>query len=277
MFNIYYVPVKRIYLIYFLFFCYLPDTIASNDLVPIGARSSGMANAGVMLPDFSSVFHNQAGLAFLESVSIAFHHRSGFVKETDRQALAVFVPTSTGTLASSFSYYGYSHYHETKVGLAYGRYLARNLAAGVQIDYFNTRIAGIYGKADILTFEAGLMYKMMDHLYIGTHVFNPVRMGIGEVEEKIPTVFRLGVGYHFTENVLLCLEAEKDLEKEMVPRIGIEYQPVGSFFIRSGMSANPVMNFFGLGYAWKSFHADVAFSYHQILGYLPDFSFRYEF
>ncbi len=268
---------KSLCLLYLLVFWCLPGVLASNDLVPIGARSSGIANASVMLPDFSSVFHNQAGLAFLESVSVGFHHRSGFVKEMDRQALAVLFPTSTGTLASSFSYYGYSYYQETKAGLAYGQFLAKDLAAGVQIDYFNTRIAGEYGKADILTFEAGLMFKMMDHLYVGTHVFNPVRVGIGEVQEKIPTVFRIGVGYRFKENVLVCVEGEKDLERAVVPKVGVEYQPLGELSIRAGMSVNPVMNFFGLGYSWKSFHADVAFSYHQILGYMPDFSLNYEF
>ncbi|MGM0530615.1 MAG: hypothetical protein ACQER7_04630 [Bacteroidota bacterium] len=268
---------KSSWLIYLLIFWNLPDLFASNELVPIGARSSGMANASVMLPGFSSVFHNQAGLAFLESISVGFHHRSGFVKEMDRQAVAVLFPTPTGTLASSFSYYGYSHYQEIKAGLAYGKFLARNMAAGIQIDYFNTRITGIYGKADILTFEAGLMFKMMDHVYVGTHVFNPVRVGIGEAEEKIPTIFRLGVGYRFTEDMLVCVEGEKDLERAVMPRMGIEYQPLGQVFIRAGMSVNPVMNFFGLGYSWKSFHADVAFSYHQILGYMPEFSMNYAF
>lgn len=268
---------KDIYLLYLLIVWYIPNTIASDELVPIGARSAGMANAGVMLPDFSSVFHNQAGLAFLESFSVGFHHKSGFVKEMDRQAMAVLIPTSTGTLASSFSCYGYSHYHETKLGLAFGKFLAKDMAAGIQIDYFNTKITGIYGRADILTFEAGLMFKMMDHLYIGTHVFNPARVGIGEVKENIPTVFRLGVGYRFTEDVLFCLEGEKDMERALIPRVGLEYQPVIGFFIRTGMSVNPVMNFFGLGYSWESFRADMAFSYHQILGYMPDFSLRYEF
>lgn len=268
---------KRLYLIFLLMPWYIPNTLASNDLISISARSAGMANAGVMLTDFSSVFNNQAGLAFLESLSVGFHHRSGFVKEMDRQALAMVIPTSTGTFASSFSSYGYAHYHETKAGLAFGKFLAKNMAAGVQIDYFNTRITGIYGKADLLTFEAGLIFKIADRLHIGSHVFNPVRVGIGEVEEKIPTVFRLGVSYRFTENVLVCIESEKDLESDVVPRLGLEYQPLSQFFIRTGMSVNPVMNFFGMGYSWKAFHADVAFSYHQILGYLPDFSLRYEF
>lgn len=268
---------KSVYLLFLLVLGYLPKIFASNDLVAIGARSAGMANAGVMLSDFSSVFNNQAGLAFLKSTSIGFHHRSGFVREMDRQALGIVIPTSSGTLASSFSYYGYAHYHETKAGLAYGRFLAEHLSAGVQIDYFNTRITGIYGRADVLTFEIGMMYKITGQLYVGSHVFNPVRMDIGEMEEKIPTVFRLGLGYHFAENVLVCLEAEKDLEKQVVPRAGIEYQPLGRVFIRTGISANPVMNFFGLGYTWRSFHVDVAFSYHQILGYLPDFSLKYEF
>jgi hypothetical protein len=268
---------KRIFLIVFLFIYNATVIRASDEHIALGARSAGMANATVMLPDFWSVFQNQAGLAYQKKITAGFYHKSGFVQEADRQAMALVVPTSTGTLASSFSYYGYTHYHETKCALAYGRFLTENLAAGVQLDYFNTRITGIYGKADLLTFEAGILIRIPENFYLGTHVFNPLRIETGTNNENVPSMFRFGAGYLLNEKALICLEAEKASDRKVIPKLGMEYQPVDDFFIRAGISVNPVMNYFGLGYSWKSLQADLAFSYHRTLGYLPDFSLCYEF
>jgi hypothetical protein len=267
----------RIYLVILLIILHPSLYGSSNDMPSWGARSSGLANACVMLPDFWSVFHNQAGLAFLNRIEIGFHHQSGFVKETDRQALALVMPTATGTLASSFSYYGYTHYHESKWGLAYGRLLGEHFAAGIQMDYLSTKISGIYGTASMLTFEAGIMVRIMEQMYLGAHVFNPVQWRTGVYEGKIPVIFRIGAGYGFSESVWISLEMEKQAVKPVMPKLGIEYEPVDRFFIRSGISVNPLMNHFGVGYTWQSLQADIAFGYHHILGYLPDFSLKYAF
>ena len=145
------------------------------------------------------------------------------------------------------------------------------------MDYLNTHIGREYGQAHTLTFEAGLMIQLNQKLYIGTQVFNPVRIGIGKIQEPLMTTFRLGGGYFISNQILLCLEAEKDIEQPLITRFGTEYTPFDSFSFRAGIAVNPVMNYFGLGYQWKSFQADLAFSYHNLLGYIPDFSLSYEF
>ena len=230
-----------------------------------------------MLTDFWSFHHNQSGLAFVKDFSAGFYHQSGFISEMDYQAIGLLVPVSSGALAGSFSYYGYEHYHQTKAGIAYGRYLAKNLAAGIQIDYFHTRIAGIYGSDHLLTFEAGLHLRINERCVAGAHVFNPVRQGMGQYDEKISVVIRLGAGYDFSDRLLLCIEAEKDMEKPLVPKLALEYELVPFFHLRTGISLNPVQNAFGMGYTWNDLQADVAFLFHPLLGNIPNFSLTYAF
>ena len=75
---------------------------ASHENHPSGARSSGMAHASVMLPDFWSFHHNQAGLPFLKRMALGFYHQSGFVREMNHQALALVIPADRSAIAGSF-------------------------------------------------------------------------------------------------------------------------------------------------------------------------------
>jgi len=52
---------------------------------------------------------------------------------------------------------------------------------------------------------------------------------------------------------------------------------IKDFFIRAGISTNPVQNSFGIGYVHNRLKADIAFSTHQLLGITPHFTVIYEF
>jgi len=246
---------------------------------PVGARSAGIAHASVMLDDFWCFHHNQAALAYIHDLSVGFHHQSGYVKEMDHQTMAVIVPAASGSLAASVNCYGYRHYRQTKAALAYGRQLARFFTAGVQIDYFNTTIAGIYGESHYLTFETGLHYRINKRWCVGAHLFNPVRTFSGGKHQAVqmPTVFRAGAGVSFSGRGFLCFEAEKDLGKKVIPKLALEYELAPKFYVRTGVSLNPVLNCFGMGYTWKGLQADIAYAFHPFLGRIPNFSMTYAF
>jgi len=250
---------------------------AVNDNHPAGGRSAGLAHASVMLADFWCFHHNQGGLPYVRNLMVGFHHHSGFVREMAHQSLALIVPTSSGSLAGSFSYYGFSHYHQTKAAVAYGLHLSGRLTAGIQLDYFHTRIAGIYGRQRLFTFEAGVQYRVNEKWQLGAHLFNPVRQKAGLYEEAAPCILRLGAAWRFSENLLFCLEAEKDLEQQVMPKMAIEYELVPLLFLRTGIALEPVLNSFGVGYCWQELQADLAFSFHPSLGQVSNFSLTYAF
>jgi len=247
---------------------------ATGENHPAGARSSGVAHASVALIDIWCFHNNQAALAYLESLSLGFFHQPGYVREMDHQVIALLIPVSGGALSGSFAHYGYRHYHESKAGIAYGRYLAKNFCAGIQIDYFHTGISGIYGSSHQLTFEAGMHLRVNEQWSLATHFFNPLDPFS---EGQLPAVFRLGVGWKPSEKLLLLAEMEKDPDRQAIPKMAVEYTLGGMFCLRSGISFNPVLHCFGVGYAWSGFQADLACSFHPVLGHTPNLALSYAF
>ncbi len=249
-------------------------TFGSDKKYPSGARSAAMAYATVMLPDFWSVFNNQAGLAYINQMSAGIYHNMGMIREMSYQSVAFVYPTSTGTFASSGTYYGYSKYNEIKAGLAFGKLLGESFSLGVQIDYYSTHIHGVEDDLAQITFEAGILYKPFDELYVGVHAYNPANSYYSYPKAYIPSVFRLGCAYSFDSRVMTTLEIEKESEHNSSVKTGLEYSFLKNFNLRAGVIVNPVVFSFGMGYQLNNFIVDLAFYRHQVLGYVPNFSLQ---
>ncbi len=270
---------KYFTLLLFFFVAGYELIFAINDNPPGGAQSAGMADASVMWSGLWGCYHNQAGLADVENISAGFHFKNAFgIKQLSTKSFAFAVPTKTGTFGLSYSYFGYSQYNESKAGIAFGKQLWDFLSLGVQVDYLMFNIGEDYGKAGMAVAEIGLQAQPVENLFLGAHVFNPTLTQLPTYDkEEIPTVFRGGIGYKFSDKVLLSIEAQQEIEQETVFKSGIEYQPVENLFFRAGISTNPTRNTFGMGYIFKKFRADLAFSLHQTLGYTTRISIGYHF
>ena len=254
-------------------FCLTP-LYATHDHYSPGARSAAMASTGVMLPGFWSVHYNQAGLGWVEQPQLGFHHENRYlVSQFALHSLAFAFPARPGTLGISLSYFGYPVYHESRIGLAFGRRFTEQLAAGFQLNYLNTFIADDYGNQGTLSAEAGIILQPLENLFIGSHIYNLTRSSLNTYpDEPIPTIFRLGAAYIIQKSLLVGVEMEKNINHRPVLKAGMEYLLLDRFWIRAGVGGKPVVNSFGLGYALKGISADVAFSYHQIIGFTPHIS-----
>jgi hypothetical protein len=247
---------------------------------PSGACASGMGNSSVVVPNIWSTYHNQAGLDYLEQITFGAYFENWFgLSELGLKTAALAVPTKTGTFGLDFSYFGYDKFNEMKMGLAYSKKFADIIAVGIQLDYFNIHQGDIYGNVGIPVAEIGILSEPIDKLFIGAHVFNPWRAQVDDYQnEKMPTVFRIGMGYKFTDKVLMTIETEKDLEiSKPIFKSGIEYNFISSLYLRGGISTNPVTTAFGIGYKLKGVSLDLAFKHHQILGYNVGISMYYTF
>ncbi|MFC2151222.1 hypothetical protein ACFLSE_01730 [Bacteroidota bacterium] len=238
-------------------------------------KAAAMANTSVTLTDIWSIYHNQAGLGFLEHMSVGAFHQSGYIKEQNLQGISFAIPTKTGTIAASYSYYGYSQYNEMQGGLAYGKTFSKYFAAGLQLNYLHTQIAGNYGSVNSINFEVGILSQPIDNLFIGAHVYNPSRSKMGD--EEIPTVFNLGVSYLFSEKVMFAIGTEKDLNQDAVFKAGLDYKLIELVSLQAGISTNPSKYSFGIGFHYISINAHVGFSNHQTLGFTPSFTLSYGF
>ncbi len=256
------------------------DIYAANDNYPSGARASGLANAGVVLTDLWSNFHNQAGLSHVEKITMGFHYENKYVvDEYGLHSMAIAIPVHRGTVGINAALFGYARYNETKIGLAYGKSFGERFSAGIQMDLLNIYQAADYGNSTTIAAEAGILAEPVDGLFIGAHVFNPSKASYNMADrQEVPVIFQAGIGYYLTDKLLIVAETEKDTEEKAVFLGGIEYNIIKNIFGRFGLSTYELSGYsFGIGFVHKGINADMAFSHHQILGFTPHVSFSYSF
>jgi len=259
--------------------CFPTFLFAGNDNIHFGGRSAGMGHASVTLSDVWSSHHNQAGLGWLTKVEAGVFAQNRFlVKEMNYMGFAYAHPVKSGAFALSFTNFGYSQYGESKVGLAYGLKFSDRITGGVQINYHNTRIGNNYGSASVLSTEMGLQAKLTSKLELGLHLFNPTQAKLNDFnDERMPTIMRLGMAYTFSNKVFITLEAEKDVDFPANFKAGIEYKANDKIYLRGGIGASPTAATFGVGVYHKGLKFDLASSYHQVLGFIPEVSLTYVF
>lgn len=259
---------------------FAPFTVfGSGENFHIGGRSAGLGHASVTLSDLWSVHHNQAGLGLLENAQAGFFYESRFMlSELSLKGAAAVIPTKSGTFGLSVSSFGYSLYGENKYGLAYGRKLNSKVSVGVQLNYHNIRIAENYGNKNTLSMEGGLLAQLTTKLSLGAHIYNPTRAKVSDYDnERLPTIYRFGMNYKFSDKVFIAAEAEKDVDHNAVFKVGVEYHVMEILYLRGGIATNPVYSSFGFGIELKQFKLDIASEFHQVLGHTPQLSLLYTF
>lgn len=242
-----------------------------------GARSAGIGNSTIALADPWSVFNNQAGLGHQRNFwAGVFHEKRYLLNELSYSSLGSCIPVKPGTFGIGVTHFGYSQFSQSRFGLSYGMMLTKTISAGIGINYHMVRIANGYGSAGCITAEGGIIYKPIEKISIGAHVFNPSQSSFGE-NQNLPTTFGLGIAYQPVESVLILVQGDDNTLTSPTLRTGLEYSPVKRLSFRAGLITNPMTLSFGLGWNLKNLNLDLAFSYHRVLGYTPHISLAYTF
>nr|WP_319997907.1 hypothetical protein [uncultured Draconibacterium sp.] len=265
--------------LYILLVCFtILSSVASSQNYTGGARSVALSNAFVSIPDTWSTFHNQATLAQLNHFSAGIYYESKFgIEEFALTASSIVLPTTSGSFGLSFYQFGKGTFKEHKIGFAYAKQLSERFNAAIQFDYFAQRMPENADDFSFVTFEIGATYLITDKITLGAHTYNPVKNGYNYPEEKtkLPAIYRLGAHYTFDEHVLVSLETQKESDRDIVVRTGMEFMPLENLALRFGISGRPVQYTAGLGYSFKNISTDIAFSYHGNLGFTPSVSIQY--
>jgi hypothetical protein len=246
-------------------------TFASNENFPVGARAAALGNAATSVSDAWSAAHNQAGLAFIHNTAAGIYYENRFlIKELSIRSGVLAIPLKTGTIGLSLTDFGYTLYKENKYSLSFAKTFSKTFSIGMALDYLNIHIAEDNGSFAAVTGEIGIQAKLRKDLVIAAHLYNPTRSRLDRnTSERIPTVLQLGMCYSFSSDIFLTVETEKDIAKNPIFKAGIEYQPVHHFYLRIGVSAEPVLTTFGFGVHLNNFQIDLSVNYHQTLGITP--------
>jgi len=248
--------------------CFFKHSSGLNHSPDYGARSAGLSNASVTNRDLWSISNNQAGASNIRKIETGVSYLDRFlIPEISFKSVVVAIPSPPGVFGLTYSSFGYRNFNENQVGLSFSKGIGKLLSLGIKFDYLSTRIADIYGSSGTFTGEAGLIIQPLKNLYIGCHIFNPSFSEISKTnEEKIPSIFRSGLAYDFAGKVYFCLELEKDLSYNPRYKAGIEWKVTKNFFLRTGISSDPVENSFGLGVYLKNTKIDIACMTNQVAG-----------
>ena len=220
--------------------------------------------------DVFSFHANQAALANIKIVSAGIYGEKRFLlNDLGLYDAALTLPTSSGNFGLDARYYGFAEYNESQVGLAYGRSLGSKVGVGVQFNYYNVRIAG-YGNASAINVEIGTILHLTDNLNAGLHVYNPVGASLGkDHEEKLASVYSMGFGYDASENFFMSIEIEKEEDKPIDVKVGMQYKFLPQLLTRIGVTTGTSSIYFGLGFQLRSMRFDATAAYHPQLGVTP--------
>jgi hypothetical protein len=237
---------------------------------PIAAGYTGIGAYSVSHVDVFSFNSNQASLAQMKNAAIGIYGERRFLlSEMNYFNAALALPTSTGNFGLKTLYYGFNDYNETQIGLAYGRKLGNKVDIGAQFNYNGIHISG-YGNASAINFEIGTILHLTEKMHAGVHVNNPVGGKLGkDEEEKLPSVYTIGLGYDASEKFFFGTEVIKEEDQPVNVVAGLQYRIIPQLHARIGISSAKSTAWLGLGLNLKSFRIDISSSYHQQLGLTP--------
>jgi hypothetical protein len=198
-----------------------------------------------------------------------YGERRFLLEELNQFTAVVAVPAGGGTFAVQGDYFGFSTYNENQLGLAYGRKVSNQVDVGVKFNYYTVRISG-YGNASAINFEAGTILHLTDNLHAGVHVYNPLSSKLGKnSNEKLASVYRIGLGYEASEKVFLSSELVKQEDQPVSVNAGLQYNISPNVFLRGGISTLANNSYFGVGLQLGFARVDLNTAYHPQLGFTP--------
>ena len=230
-----------------------------------GAGEAGTGYVCTMKNGFWSSFHNQAVLAYNNSLSFAFNYENRFsISELGTRSLGLIIPAGKASLGVVYSHFGYNDFRRDMTGLACGMKLSNKISAGLQADYYSEKTSGEYNNYQSVTCEAGLLITPSDNTRFGIHVFNPVPNSLRK--SFLPISLRIGVGTYLNKSLFGGIEAEMSSGSRLIIRTGFEYEAAKKLWLRGGFSMDNNSFSFGLGWLIKMIQMDMSFVTHDKLG-----------
>lgn len=257
---------KRCLLLFFITLLSSSPIFASGDPYPTGGRAMGMGNASVTLTDAWSLFNNVGGIGSNKATHFLCAYDNRFdLPGMQSMAVGLLHPVSFGNVGISINRFGDKLYSEHLVGLAYGNKIS-NVELGIKANYVQIQV-GDLGTRHTLALEFGGVARITPQLTFGAHVYNFSRAKLASYQdERVPTLMKAGLQYKPFNKLILAVEAQKDIDFAAQVKVGVEYQIVKYFLLRTGVSSRPYINYFGFGFRPKHFQFDYAFCTHTYMG-----------
>ena len=230
-----------------------------------GARAAGIANAAVTISDEWALFHNIAGIASQNKVLTGVWYKNEYALKACRAtSVHLTSPLLKGGFGAFVSKYGNEIYSITTISAGYAHKI-NFVSLGIKVNYVQVVIQDLGVGKNIVVDFGGIAELISSKLFFGATINNINQASIKH--EVLPVLMNAGLSYRPNKKVLLSIEVQKDLLYKHTLKTGLEYSFLQNFSCRTGVTTNPFVNFFGLGFNNKIFKLDYALSKHSQLGY----------
>lgn len=242
----------------------------------IGARASGLGYASTCLKDEWALFNNVGGLSGVESLTTGFTYQMlPSLTGANSMAAVVALPVLSGVAGAGVFRFGDDLYSEQIITTGFSNTFGL-ASLGAQLNYVQYKAEGI-GSKGVLSVNFGGIAKLTPQFLIGAYIVNINQPKLTSLnDEHLPARLLVGLAYTSLEKIFITTEIEKDLDYDVIWKMGIEYRVIPKLSLRTGFNLYPNAGFFGFGFRPAKFLLDYSFSYQSVLGFAHQASLAYK-
>jgi len=246
--------------------CISSPTYAAFDLVPGGARPSGMAGAFVAIADDAhSPFLNPAGMSQLGRLELTSYYTTLFgLKDLTKSIFSGVISTPVGHVGLFYQSFGGPLYQESTLGGAWSHAIGSRLMVGGTLRALTLSVKE-YGAASTVSVDAGLLVLLPYQMRLGMTAYNINRLKLASRRDESPGVTSIGISRR-SQQLRVAFQMDHEPHHGITTRLGQEFHPVEPLAIRAGLTTTPAMVFLGLGVQISRIVADYTLSSHPVLG-----------
>ena len=248
-----------------------------------GARAASLSNASAALAgEIWAVGNNAAGLGALSQPTVGFYAENRYFSPgLNVAALAVALPVGgterltadgaqrrarAGVVGFEAQRFGGALYNETRLAAGYG-YRLGLVAVGARLEMLQVSLEGLGSRRVLLASLGGQAEIIPQRLTFGAYLYNLNQARLAQyLDERVPTVLKAGLAYRAASTVLLCVETEKDVERDANFKAGLEYRPTAGLAARLGFATLTEQTTAGLGLRFGKYNLDYAAAWQTALG-----------
>ena len=228
-----------------------------------------------------TAFNNPAMLGYVDAPEFALLYENRYLlSELSTKSIQLAMPWDLVHAGLSFSYFGYSIYHEMLTGIDFARNFSDKFALGVQFDYYTAYFSASNSYRGAFFPQIGLSVRLSSVFNIGFHTFNPFQTNISTeyVIKRLPSIFSIGTEYFFSKQFVWRTQADKEISSNYRIAMGFESQLVQNITLKFGAyDSEYLVPCLGFGCKTGAFLLDLNCEIHPLLGITPFAEIKYRF
>ncbi len=253
-------------------FCILFPLSSYSQLItgPIGAEQWMLGGNSAAIANVWSATNNAAAITQINKFQTGAYSEQRFTEsKLELSNISIVQPFKYVHVGLAINHFGYSVYNQQRLVASVAKKLSPSFSLGIQLNYVSTFIQD-YGTTGNATIGLGVYANPIPKLTLAFVVFNPSQSTYGKTtREKIPAYARLGCAYTLSEKVRLNIEADQQLNNELIWRAGVYYKIHDVLHLGMGAATKPTYYTFGTALLLKKVKIDIAMSIHEVVGVSP--------